>query len=255
MGKIIAIANQKGGVGKTTTAVNLCACLRSKGQRTLMCDFDPQGNSTTGLGLDPVGVGLSVYDVLIRGASAERALKPTPWGDVLPANMTLAAAEVELVSVERREYRLKEVLEGLRERYDWVLIDCPPSLGLLTLNALAAADTVLIPMQCEYYALEGLSQIVSTVRALRRGINPDLSLEGIVLTMYDSRTNLTMQVAEELKRHFGGQVFSTAIPRNVRLSEAPSHGKPVIAYDRWSRGAVAYNALAEELIERNKKDK
>jgi len=255
LGKSIAIANQKGGVGKTTTAVNLAAGLQHRGKKTLLCDFDPQGNATTGLGLDPVGAGLSIYDVLIRGASVEKAVNHTPWCDLIPCNMNLAAAEVELVELDRREYRLKDALAPLRERYDFLLIDCPPSLGLLTINALNAADTVLVPMQCEYYALEGLSQLISSIRALRRGQNPDLDVEGILLTMYDGRTNLTMQVADELKRHFGDKVFTTPIPRSVRLSEAPSHGRPILAYDRWNKGSEAYLRAAEELISRNEPGK
>ncbi len=252
MAKIISIVNQKGGVGKTTTCVNLAAALKKQGSRVLVCDFDPQGNSTSGLGVDKSTASPSVYDVLINGADPKRAVVSTPYADVLPANKSLAGATVELVGMDRREYLLKGALDSLRGDYDFIFIDCPPSLELLTLNALCASDTVLVPVQCEYYALEGFSDLLTTVRIVKRSLNPSISLEGVVLTMYDGRTNLSMQVAEEVKRHFPGQVFATVIPRNVRLSEAPSHGKPVTAYDPWSRGTEAYLALAAELAERNK---
>ena len=252
MAKTIAVVNQKGGVGKTTTCVNLAAALQAAGKRVLVCDFDPQGNATSGLGVDKNAVSPSIYDALIGVATPERAVVSTPWADVLPSNKALAGATIELIGLERREYRLKDALAQIQDRYDFILIDCPPSLELLTLNGLCAADTLIVPVQCEYYALEGLSDLLSTVRIVKRALNPAIELEGVVLTMYDGRTNLSMQVAEEVKRHFPGKVYASVIPRNVRLSEAPSHGKPVLAYDNLSRGAEAYTALAEEVIEKNK---
>ena len=253
MAKTIAVVNQKGGVGKTTTCVNLAAALQAAGKRVLVCDFDPQGNATSGFGVDKTTVSPSIYEVLIDGADPKRAIVSTPWADVLPSNKALAGATVELIALERREYRLKDALALAGGNYDFILIDCPPSLELLTLNGLCAADTLLVPVQCEYYALEGLSDLLSTVRIVKRGLNPTIDLEGVVLTMYDGRTNLSMQVAEEVKRHFPGKVYASVIPRNVRLSEAPSHGKPVLAYDCYSRGAEAYRSLAEEVIEQNSK--
>lgn len=247
MAKIIAIVNQKGGVGKTTTCVNLASCLTSAGAKVLLCDFDPQGNATSGLGVDKTAVSLSIYDVLINNASVSDAIVETPYAHVLPSNKTLAGASVEMIALPEREYLLKHALRQVSDGYDIVLIDCPPSLELLTLNCLCAADRILIPVQCEYYALEGLSDLLSTLRIVKRGLNPSLDIEGVLLTMYDGRTNLSLQVAEEVKRHFPGKVYATVIPRNVRLSEAPSHGKPVNAYDAHSRGAKAYARLAEEL--------
>ena len=251
LAKTIAVVNQKGGVGKTTTCVNLAASLSAAGKRVLVCDFDPQGNATSGFGVDKNAVSPSVYEVLINGTDPQRAIVSTPWGDVLPSNKALAGATIELIALDRREYRLKDALAQVSDRYDFILVDCPPSLELLTLNGLCAANTLLVPVQCEYYALEGLSDLLSTVRIVKRGLNPLIDLEGVVLTMYDGRTNLSMQVAEEVKRHFPGKVYASVIPRNVRLSEAPSHGKPVLAYDGYSRGAEAYRALAEEVIEQN----
>ena len=250
MAKTIAIVNQKGGVGKTTTCVNLAAALKKLEQRVLVCDFDPQANTTSGLGVDKT-IAPNVYDVLLNGSETAKAIVSTPYGDVIPSNKALTGATVEMIGLEWREYRLKDALSLVRSDYDYILIDCPPSLELLTLNALCAADTVLVPVQCEYYALEGLSDLLSTIRIVKRSLNPAITLEGVVLTMYDGRTNLSMQVAEEVKRHFPGQVYATVIPRNVRLSEAPSYGKPVTAYDPLSRGAEAYAALAAEVLEHN----
>lgn len=247
MAKIIAIVNQKGGVGKTTTCVNLAAALTEAGKKVLLCDFDPQANATSGMGVDK-SVSKGVYSALIGELPAAETVAHTRYGDVLPSNKALAGAGVELIGMERREYLLKDALAPLREVYDCILIDCPPSLELLTLNALCAADSILVPVQCEYFALEGLSDLMNTVRLVRRSLNPSLELEGVLLTMYDGRTNLAMQVAEEVKHYFPGKVYATVIPRNIRLSEAPSHGKPITAYDRASRGADAYVAFAAEFL-------
>jgi chromosome partitioning protein len=247
--KTIAIVNQKGGVGKTTTCVNLVAALAEAGKRVLLCDFDPQANATSGMGVDKT-VSKGIYEVVIGEVPAAEAVAHTRYGDVLPSNKALAGAGIELIAMEHRESLLKSALAQVREQYDYVFIDCPPSLELLTLNALCAADTILVPVQGEYFALEGLSDLLNTVRLVRRSLNPHLELEGVLLTMFDGRTNLALQVAEEVKHYFPGKVYATVIPRNVRLSEAPSHGKPINAYDRTSRGFEAYSALAEEFLKR-----
>ena len=249
MAKTVAIVNQKGGVGKTTTCVNLAAALTEAGKKVLMVDFDPQANSTSGMGVDKT-VSKGVYNVIIEDVPTTDALVHTKYGDVLPSNKALAGAGIELIGMERREFLLKEAIGQVKDNYDFVFIDCPPSLELLTLNALCAADTILVPVQGEYFALEGLSDLMNTVRIVRRSLNPRLELEGVLLTMFDGRTNLALQVAEEVKHYFPGKVYATVIPRNVRLSEAPSHGKPITSYDRTSRGAEAYKALAAEFLKK-----
>lgn len=252
MAKIVAITNQKGGVGKTTTAVNLTAALAEQGVRVLLCDMDPQGNATSGIGVDKTAASPNIYNVLVGGADAREAVCRTKHGDVLPSNKDLSGAGVELVGMEGREFVLKKALEPLRDDYDYIIIDCPPSLEMLTLNSLCAADTALIPAQCEYFALEGLSDLITTIRLVKRGFNPALDIEGVLLTMFDSRTNFSAQVANEIKKYFGKKVYGVVIPRNVRLSEAPSHGKPVMEYDRSSRGSVAYLELGREFLKRNR---
>ena len=250
MGKIIAVANQKGGVGKTTTSVNLSAAFAEMGKKVLLIDCDPQGNATSGLGIEKDGLELSIYDALINDTPMEEIILQTQFGlDMVPSVMDLAGAEVELVNLDDKQYRLKKAVELIKDKYDYIPIDCPPSLGHVTLNALTAADSVLLPLQCEFYALEGLSQLLSTVQLVQEQLNGDLRIEGLVLTMYDSRTNLAEQVVEEVKTHFPDMVYATKIPRNVRLSEAPSFGKPIFAYASSSKGAQAYMSLAEEVIE------
>ena len=247
MGKIIAVVNQKGGVGKTTTAVNLAAALTELGNKVLLCDFDPQANASSGLGVDKRKIKKSIYDVVINDAPVAEAIVSTKYADVLPSSADLAGAGVELISMPQPNYQLRNALQLIQDRYDVILIDCPPSLELLTINGLAAADSILIPVQCEYYALEGLSDLMSTLRMIKRRIHPSLDIFGVVLTMFDGRTNFSTQVAQEVRKHFPGKVFATVIPRNIRLAEAPSHGIPVTAYDRSSRGAQSYRDLAQEI--------
>lgn len=251
MGKVVAIANQKGGVAKTTTAVNLAACLAAAGKRILLLDIDPQGNASSGLGTDKDSLEHCIYDVLINNLPIESVSLNTDIEglQVVPATIQLAGAEIELVTAISREVKLKKALAAIRDNYDYLIIDCPPSLGLLTLNALTAADSIIIPIQCEYYALEGLGQLMNTIELVRKHLNPALEIEGVLLTMFDARTNLSIQVVDEVKKFFKSKVYATIIPRNVRLSEAPSHGKPIILYDARSRGAEVYQELAKEVLE------
>jgi len=254
MGKVIVIANQKGGVGKTTTSINLSAYLADSKKKTLLIDCDPQGNASSGIGIDKENCEESVYNVLVNGEKIKENIKETQYKNlhIVPSNVDLAGAEIELVSIKNREFLLKEAVKDIKEEYDFILIDCPPSLGLLTLNAFAAADSVIIPIQCEYYALEGLGQLTKTVSTIKQNINPEIEIEGILLTMFDKRTNLSTVVYEEVKKFFPDKVYKTVIPRNVRLSEAPSFGEAIISYDKFSKGASSYKALAKEVIKNNK---
>ena len=259
MGKAIAIFNQKGGVGKTTTNINLSACLAMKGKKVLVVDIDPQGNTTSGIGLVKRKLQYTIYDVIVnKDFDISKAILHTKTEglDILPASVDLAGAEIELVNLEGRERRLKKAIDKVKSLYDFVFIDCPPSLGLLTINSLTAVDSVLIPIQCEFYALEGVSQLMSTVEMVRKNMNPNIEIEGVILSMFDGRTNLSLQVVQEVKKYFGSKVFSTIIPRNVRLAEAPSYGLPIVKYDPKSKGAKAYQQFATELLrrERQKKD-
>ena len=256
MGKAIAIFNQKGGVGKTTTNINLGACLAMKGKKVLILDIDPQGNTTSGVGIQKQGLELTMYDLLIEEEfDTEAAILHTSVKglDIIPASVDLAGAEIELVQVPGREKRLKNAIDKVRDKYDYIFIDCPPSLGLLTVNSLTAVDGVLIPIQCEFYALEGVSQLVNTIDLVKKSLNPGLEIEGVILSMFDGRTNLAVQVVQEVKRYFGSKVYSTVIPRNIRLAEAPGYGMPIIEYDPKSKGAKAYSDFAEEFLEREAK--
>lgn len=254
MGKIISVVNQKGGVGKTTTAVSLSSAM-GKSKKVLIVDIDPQGNTTSGYGINKKSLECSSYEVLMSEKTAADAIVSTEFGkvDVIPATSALAGADLELAEIEQRAYELKKQLEPIKDKYDYIFIDCPPSLGLLTINALTASDSILIPMQCEFYSLEGLAQLVDTVKQVKQHYNPSLKIEGILFTMYDARLKVTLQVVEEVKKHFGDVVFKTVIPRNVRLSEAPSYGEPIVFYDKSSKGAKAYLSLAKEINSRNKK--
>lgn len=253
MNKVIAVTNQKGGVGKTTTSVNLSACLAYKGKRVLVVDCDPQGNTTSGFGIDKDSYELSVYDCLIDSENAQKAVLRTKYGNlsVIPSSPELSAAEIELASEEKREYILSEALNKIKKDYDYIIIDSPPALGMLSINIMTASDSVLIPIQCEYYALEGLTQLINSIRNIKKTSNPKLDIEGIIATMYDSRTNLSSQVLDEVKKFFPDKVYNTVIPRNIRLSEAPSFGEPIIRYDITSKGAEAYFDLAKELMKNN----
>lgn len=256
MAKTIAVVNQKGGVGKTTSTVNLAAAVASKGYRVFLADIDPQGNATSGVGINKRELKISSYDVLINSSDADEAILKTEFKNlwIMPASMNLAGAELEMVDMNRRESRLKAAFAPIKDDYDFIFLDCPPSLGLITLNALCCCDTVLVPIQCEYYALEGLSQLISTIRQVKRLYNPLIDMEGVLLTMFDGRLNLTNQVVGELKRFFPKKVYATVIPRNVKLSEAPSFGQPVMYYDKRSRGAAAYDSLALEFLKMNGKE-
>lgn len=254
MAKIIAVANQKGGVGKTTTCVNLAAALNIMKKRVLLVDMDPQGHSSIGFGANKRDELPTAYDLIINSTHISHVIRKTPYGDLLPASTNLAAAEVELVSVANRHYILRDALREVSDKYDFIIIDCPPSLGMLTINSLCAAERVIVPVDCGFYALEGLSALTGTMSTIKKSLNPELDIEGVLLTMFDSRTNLSVQIAQEIKRFFPKKVFATAIPRNVRLAEAPSHGKPVLEYDKYSRGAECYMNLAAEIIKKQKEE-
>ena len=251
MSKSIAVFNQKGGVGKTTTVINLCACLANRGKKVLMIDVDPQGNTTSGVGIDKTTLEKTIYDVLINDSDPRECIIDTNRENlfIIPSSVQLAGAEIELTEMNKRELKLRECIESIKDYYDYVFIDCPPSLGLLSINALSAVDSVLIPIQCEYYALEGVSQLMNTIKLVKRSLNPDLEIEGVVLSMFDGRTNLSIQVVDEVKKYFRGKVYTTMIPRNVRLAEAPSYGMSIIEYDMKSKGAESYMDLADEFIE------
>lgn len=253
MAKIISVANQKGGVGKTTTAVNLASCLAEQGKKVLIVDSDPQGNTTTGLGIEKEMLACTIYDILVNGVAPINAIIKTKYFDldIIPSDMSLSGAEIELVGINKREFQLKEALNKVKDNYDFIIIDCPPSLGLVTINSLTATDSVIIPIQCEYYALEGVMQLTNTINLVKRALNPELEIEGVVMTMFDGRTNLSIQVVDEVKKCFGKKVYRSVIPRNVRLSEAPSFGEPINVFDRTATGAIAYTSLAKEVIERN----
>lgn len=252
MGRIIAVANQKGGVGKTTTTINLSACLAEQGQKVLVIDVDPQGNTTSGLGIDKNNTENTVYELMLGEASIDDCIYKSVMDDldVIPSNVNLAGAEIDLIDIDDREYILKKIVNSLKEKYDFILLDCPPSLSMLTVNAMSAANTVLVPIQCEYYALEGLSQLIRTINLVKQKLNPELEIEGVVFTMYDARTNLSLQVVENVKANLKQTVYKTIIPRNIRLAEAPSHGLPINLYDPKSAGAESYRLLAEEVIHR-----
>ncbi len=251
MGKAIALFNQKGGVGKTTTNVNLSSCIATKGRKILIIDIDPQGNTTSGFGIDKSSVEYNVYDLLLDYEDVKKCIISTEFKniDIISSNVSLAGAEIELTNLAEREYRLKKAIKEIKDQYDYIFIDCPPSLGLLTINSLVAVDSVLIPIQCEYYALEGVSQLMNTIELVQQSLNPNLQIQGVVLSMFDGRTNLSIQVVDEVKKYFKGKVYTTIIPRNVRLAEAPSYGLPIIEYDPKSKGAEAYSELADEFIE------
>ena len=253
MGRIIAIANQKGGVGKTTTSINLSACIAAKGKKVLVIDIDPQGNTTSGYGIEKNELENTIYELILGDCSIEDCIlkEVFPNISILPSNVNLAAAEIELIGVEKKEYILKNEVDWVKDRFDFIIIDCPPSLSLLTVNAMTTADSVLVPIQCEYYALEGLSQLIHTINLVKERLNPDLDMDGVVFTMYDSRTNLSAQVVENVKNHLSQKVYSTLIPRNIRLAEAPSYGKPINMYDAKSAGSESYLSLADEVIRYN----
>jgi chromosome partitioning protein len=250
MAKAIAIFNQKGGVGKTTTNINLSACLASLGKKVLIIDNDPQGNSTSGLGINKNTTVFNLYDLLLGDISAKEGILKTGFEnlDIIPSNVQLAGAEIEMIDIENREFRLKAIIEEIKDQYDYIFIDCPPSLGLLTINSLVAVDSILVPIQCEYYALEGVSQLINTYKLMRKGLNKSLKIEGVLISMFDSRTNLSQQVVDEVEKYFQGKVYKTRIPRNIRLAEAPSYGMPIMYYDEKSKGAESYMALAKEII-------